>query len=189
MNLPRAVGFQGYVIRRRNYGEADRLLTLFTRSQGKVQVLARGVRHLTSKRAGHLEVFTKIKGIYLPGKTLNTLADIESLNRLGFASSLETVSYAYYACEIVDKILPLEEPYPVVYELFSEVITALPALETPTQAAIIEKFAVRALVALGYLPFEVGLPHPALPEILERISERRVMTPRFLKRIRYLSKV
>jgi DNA repair protein RecO (recombination protein O) len=51
---------EGIVLKRRNVGEADRILTVFTKKYGKIRVIAKGVRRITSRRAGHIEVFTRV---------------------------------------------------------------------------------------------------------------------------------
>ena len=47
------------VLRHSDWGEADRLLVMFTRELGKVRAIAKGVRKLRSRKAGHLEPFTR----------------------------------------------------------------------------------------------------------------------------------
>ena len=44
---------QGFVLKRTNYGEADKILTVFTKERGKIKVLAKGVRKIKSRRAPH----------------------------------------------------------------------------------------------------------------------------------------
>ena len=45
------------ILRRSDFGEADRLLTVFTPERGKLRLLAKGVRKTTSRKAGHVELF------------------------------------------------------------------------------------------------------------------------------------
>jgi len=54
---------EALVFSRRNIGEADRLVTLFSRSRGLLKVVAKGVRTVPSRRGGHVEPFTKILAI------------------------------------------------------------------------------------------------------------------------------
>ena len=54
---------QSIVIRHKDWGEADRLLTLYTREKGKVRALAKGVRKVTSRKAGHLPLGTFDKAL------------------------------------------------------------------------------------------------------------------------------
>ena len=47
---------EGIIIKRRNYGEADRILTVFTKYNGKIQVKATGIRRIPSRRSAHVEL-------------------------------------------------------------------------------------------------------------------------------------
>jgi len=51
---------QAVVLRHIEYGEADRILTLFSLERGKFQAIAKGVRKIKSRKAGHLEPFTYV---------------------------------------------------------------------------------------------------------------------------------
>ena len=61
----------GYVLRRTNYGEADRILNIITR-QGKISAIAKGVRKSKSKLAGNIEIFSLIDFNIHQGKILST---------------------------------------------------------------------------------------------------------------------
>ncbi|MEL7643151.1 MAG: DNA repair protein RecO, partial [bacterium] len=50
---------EAVVLRHSDWGEADRLLVLFTREKGKIRAIAKGVRRIRSRKAGHLEPFTR----------------------------------------------------------------------------------------------------------------------------------
>jgi len=52
---------QGFVIRRINFGDSHRFITLFTKNNGKVEVVAKGVRKITSKRASSVELLNLIE--------------------------------------------------------------------------------------------------------------------------------
>ena len=58
--MERSVHFRAIVVRHTNYDEADRFITFLTPFQGKVSALAKGVRKLTSRKAGHLQPFTYV---------------------------------------------------------------------------------------------------------------------------------
>ncbi|MGH7246436.1 MAG: DNA repair protein RecO, partial [Candidatus Levyibacteriota bacterium] len=51
---------EGIIIKRRNMGEADRVLTILTKDQGKMTIKAKGVRKIASKRASHIEPLNKV---------------------------------------------------------------------------------------------------------------------------------
>ncbi len=56
--MERSVHFRAIVVRHTNYDEADRFITFLSPFQGKVSALAKGVRKLNSRKAGHLQPFT-----------------------------------------------------------------------------------------------------------------------------------
>ncbi len=56
----RSLRVEAVVLRHLDWGEADRLLTLFTREAGKLRAVAKGARKVRSRKAGHLEPFTRV---------------------------------------------------------------------------------------------------------------------------------
>lgn len=76
------------VLRRVNYGEADRILTLLTEQYGKIVVIAKGVRKEKSKLAGGIELFCVSDIMYLPGK--NTIGTLVSTKLIGHYDNIHT---------------------------------------------------------------------------------------------------
>ncbi len=60
MTEHRSFRVEAVVIRHADWGEADRMLTLYTRERGKVRAIAKGARRIKSRKAGHLEPFTRV---------------------------------------------------------------------------------------------------------------------------------
>ena len=58
---------KGIILRRTNYGEADRILTIITKD-GKISALAKGARKLKSKLAGNIELFSYSEFVFHKGK-------------------------------------------------------------------------------------------------------------------------
>jgi len=59
---------EGIVIKRKNFGEADRILTVFTKKYGKIKVLAKGVRRITSRRGPNVELFNQVELVLHQGR-------------------------------------------------------------------------------------------------------------------------
>jgi len=59
----------GIILRRTNYGEADRILTVLTPDHGKLRLIAKGSRRLKSKLAGGIDLFTVSDLIFIQGKS------------------------------------------------------------------------------------------------------------------------
>src|SRR5690349_13403622 len=70
---------QALVFSRRNSGEADRMVTLFTRDQGLMRVLAKGVRRIPSRRGGHLEPYTAVLALISVTRGGNFVSAVETM--------------------------------------------------------------------------------------------------------------
>ena len=79
----RSYSTQAIILKRFNYGEADRILTLFTDKHGKITVIAKGVRKPQSRKRGHVELFNHIKAYIVNGKSLGILTEAETIHNFG----------------------------------------------------------------------------------------------------------
>src|SRR3972149_5950184 len=96
---------EAVVLSRRNFGEADRIITLFTRDHGKVTVLAKGVRRPRSKKAGHLEIGSWCKVFIARGKNLDLLTEVELKRAFGISEFSESKAHKiYHLLEIIKNI-------------------------------------------------------------------------------------
>ena len=62
--MPGSYKTEAIVLKRTNFGEADRLVTVFSQPRGKLVLLAKGIRRLTSRKKGHLELFNRATADY-----------------------------------------------------------------------------------------------------------------------------
>jgi DNA repair protein RecO (recombination protein O) len=141
----------GFVLKRHNFGEADRIITFFTNDRGKVRAVAKGVRRITSKFGGHLEVFGEVQLMLAVGKNL----DVVTSARLqqGFenlSQNYSALSYAYLIGDMTDKLTVEDQALPVVYKLLAECFGRLEAGEGDDLFELY--FKLRLLDALGYRP-------------------------------------
>ncbi len=98
---------EAVVLSRRNFGEADRLVTFFTRDLGKITVIAKGVRRPRSKKAGHLEIGNWCKIFIAHGKNLDLLTEIELKQAFGINEFSENkANKIYHFLEIVKNVTP-----------------------------------------------------------------------------------
>jgi DNA repair protein RecO (recombination protein O) len=101
---------EGVVLKTIKLGEADRIVTLFTRDNGKVRAVAKGVRKTKSRFGGRLEPFTSVALIVYRGRSLDTItaADILTPNK-GVRATYGRLTAAAALAELVDKITPERE--------------------------------------------------------------------------------
>jgi len=109
---------EGIIIKRTNFGEADRIITVFTKRYGKIVILAKGIRRVTSRRAGSVELFNQATMFLRKGRNFDLLTEATTINSFPkFRTHLSLVSAAYYACELVDRLTAEEQEHDGVYEL------------------------------------------------------------------------
>ena len=148
------VGFktEGVVLKRRNFGEADRILTIFSLSRGKITVLAKGVRRITSRRAGNVELLNRVQMYLHPGKNFLILTEASSLKTYPkIKADLTLSTYAYHLIELVDKLTAENQENRILYQHLIEV---LERLEKNPRQILIRAFEVKILSALGFVTFD-----------------------------------
>jgi len=91
------------VLKRRDHSDADRLLTLFTPNDGKIELLAKGIRKTTSRKAGHLELFSHPSLLVAQARSWDIITEAATVESFRYIrENLDTFGHAAYACELVD---------------------------------------------------------------------------------------
>lgn len=104
MSNTRTFRTSALVLKRSNFGEADRLLTLLTPHHGKFNVVAKGARKPASRKTGHVELFTRIDALVARGRSIDILTQAEmTAPYLGLREELMRGAYASYAAELLDR--------------------------------------------------------------------------------------
>lgn len=92
------------ILKRRDFGEADRLVTLLTPEHGKIEAVAKGARKATGTKTGHVELFTRAEMLISRGRDLAIIAQAEMIEPyLPLREDLQRGAYATYCAELVDK--------------------------------------------------------------------------------------
>jgi DNA repair protein RecO (recombination protein O) len=106
------------ILRSVDFGEADRILTLFTRSRGKISALARGARKSQRRFGGALEPFALFEATLGP-KRRGSLWPIQEASLVtaneGLSRSLGRLSAASYWIELIRESLPEADPVPEIF--------------------------------------------------------------------------
>lgn len=140
------------VVRHSDWGEADRLLTLYTREQGMVRALAKGARKVTSRKAGHLQPFTYITVQLSKGRDLLIVTQVETVNAfLPLHDDLVKTSYAAYIFELLLRFSYEEEGgNPTIFKLLTDTLDRLEKEEDAWLA--VRYYEMRLLDAVGFRP-------------------------------------
>jgi DNA repair protein RecO (recombination protein O) len=105
--IPRLYKTEAIVLRQRKFGEADRILTLFAPTYGKLDAKAKGVRKTTSRMAGHLQPLNRCMVQLAQGRTMEVVAGCETLESFQpLRDDLGRLSRALYAAELANRFLP-----------------------------------------------------------------------------------
>ncbi len=109
---------RGIVLRRRDLGEADRIVTVLTAERGKLRLVAKGSRRTSSKLAGHLEPFSAARLLVARTRGLDIISQAETLEAFSRLRQRETaIGIAGYLAELVDALVPEDERHEAVYDL------------------------------------------------------------------------
>lgn len=140
----------GIVIKRKDLGEADKLVTLFTKECGKVVLIAKGIKKISSRRASHMELFNVVKAtVYQSYGGYFFLSEISTITTQALLKSdLKTVGLAYHICELIEGLCPENEPHNAIFNALQQLLLDLPV--TKRAGELIHSFEVFLLSKLGY---------------------------------------
>jgi DNA repair protein RecO (recombination protein O) len=151
MPEPREYQTEAVVIKKTKLGEADRILTLFTRDHGKIEAVAKGVRRPKSKLAGHLELLTHSQIRLARGRNLDTVTGSQTIEAfLPLKNDLWLTSYGLYAAELVYQFNPERSTNQSAFELLVETLSRLSKAENSDLT--LRYFELRLLDLAGYRP-------------------------------------
>jgi DNA repair protein RecO (recombination protein O) len=154
------------VLRKLDYGEADRIYTLLTREHGKVGAIAKGVRRTTSRLAAALEMFSQVDVLLATGRNLDVVVQAVRLEGPRIAAEVERTAHASLIAELADRVSEERHPIEGLYELTVAALRELAVEPEPRRASAY--YMVVALHLLGYAPelqacASCGRPLPQAP--------------------------
>jgi DNA repair protein RecO (recombination protein O) len=148
----RSVRVHAIVLRHADWGETDRLVTLYTREQGKLRAVAKGARKVTSRKAGHLEPFTHVKLQLARGRSLFIVTQADTVEAyLPLRETLVMTGTASYVVELLDRFVYEDEgANPTLFRLLAETLKRLADGEDAWLA--VRYYEMRLLDFLGFRP-------------------------------------
>ena len=168
---------EGIVLKRRNTGEADRILTVFTKKYGKIRVIAKGIRKITSRRSGHLEIFNNVMLTLHQHGQLDIVTEAQSWRSRRFDSDVGCIGYAYCMSELVDQLLPERQEHEDIFILLRDGLASLQQTnDVSSWQAVMTHFIHELLWKLGFLASSRRLPTDEIQPYIEQITERHLRT-------------
>ncbi|HUY55547.1 MAG TPA: DNA repair protein RecO [Candidatus Nanopelagicaceae bacterium] len=149
--MPDLVSDEGIVLRRRTFAEADRILVIFTRDQGKLSVLARGARRAKARNAAGLDLLTRSELLLVPGRSMAVLAQARAVGLPWPGADIVRTACGGVLAELVDATLEDGHPDQELYQLISATRERManPGFEARLELAL-SSFQIAAMG--GYLP-------------------------------------
>jgi DNA repair protein RecO (recombination protein O) len=152
--MPGPVKTQAVVLRSIRYGEADRIVHLYTPHRGRVGAIAKGVRRSRSRFGGRLEPFFRLDLILHEGRgELLTVTSAETVD--GYARLRDdgrALDAAARACDALGRLFETTEPHPEVYNLLCNELALLDAEPARGTLANQLAFRLKLLLAAGLAP-------------------------------------
>ena len=145
---------EGIVLRSLRYGEADRILHLYTPDRGRVSVIAKGVRKTRSRFGGRLEPFFRLELVLYEGRSdLLTVTSVETLAaHPRLREDARALDGAARACEAVARVFDDGDPHAGVYHLLANELALLDGDPARAGRANALAFRLKLLLAAGFAP-------------------------------------
>lgn len=140
----------GIVLKTMNYGEADKILTIFTRDFGKVKAIAKGVRKIKSWLSGSLQQFMLLELRMITGKTFYLPTESAILREYpNIQSDLSKTAEAFYVGELIDKLFEEDEKHEEAFDLLTEI---LDLIDLGVKMVILRAFELKLIELAGFKP-------------------------------------
>lgn len=141
---------EAIVVALRDFGEADKVVTLFSREYGKVTAFAYGARRPRSRLAGSMQLFTHVEATLAGGKNYDTVKQCDILHPFRpIQEDLNRLAYGLFMAELLSEFCPERQPEPRIFDLFLDVLKIL-VERNPRVVSL--AFAWQLLKASGFLP-------------------------------------
>lgn len=171
--MPRTYKTEGVIIKRKNFGEADKILTIFTKQYGKLRGVAKGIRKLTSRKGGNLELFNYVAIFLAKGKNLDIITEVQAIESFpNFRKNLTKVALAYQFTQLINSF---SQEALANQELFQLLIFCLKQLDN--EKCDLDRLAFyfkTELLKISGFGLPKNLQEPSLNHHIEMIIGRKV---------------
>ncbi|MBC3889817.1 DNA repair protein RecO [Acetobacterium paludosum] len=144
---------KGLVIKEQAYKEQDKILTIFTENEGKIQCMARGVRRQKSGLLASTQIFAYGEFVYYPGKNfgiINQASLIEAFYPL--RNDLTKMALAAYLLDLINNAFDFYQKSPEILKLLLHVLFYLSGGKAKNDLVLVGAFQLKLVSVLGYRP-------------------------------------
>jgi DNA repair protein RecO (recombination protein O) len=150
-NADRLYRCEAIVLARMDLGEADRIVTLYSRQHGKFRAIAKGARRPLSRLGPHLEYFSHTRVMLARGRDLDVVTGAETENaHLAIRASLDAFGHASHMVEILNRLTEDREENAAVFDLLLRSLRLLDEGVDPFH--VTRHYEVMLLGMLGFRP-------------------------------------
>jgi DNA repair protein RecO (recombination protein O) len=153
MNNNRSIRTPALVLRRRDRGEADRMVTVLTPVLGKIDLVAHGARKPTGRKTGHVELFALVDMLISRLREPGSISQVEMMEAfLPIRDDLTLSAYASYVVELLDCFTEQDDAdtAPLLFDLLRDTLARLAA--QPDKRLVLRYYELRLLDIVGYRP-------------------------------------
>jgi DNA repair protein RecO (recombination protein O) len=152
--VPAPLKTEAIVLRSIRYGEADRILHLYTPHHGRIGAIAKGVRRARSRFGARLEPFFHVRIVLHEGRSeLHTVIGVDTVAAHGpLRERACTLDAAARACDALARLFETTEPHPEVFRLLANELALLSSDPVHARPANGLAFRLKLLLAAGILP-------------------------------------
>ncbi len=152
--MPAPLRSDAIVLRSIRYGEADRILHLYTPRHGRVGAIAKGARRARSRFGARLEPFFSVRAVLREGRgELMTVTAVDTIaTHGGLREHASTLDAAARACDAVTRLFETGEPHPEVFILLANELALLSSDPAHARPANGLAFRLKLLLAAGIVP-------------------------------------
>ena len=145
---------EAIVLRSIRYGEADRILHIYTPGHGRLSAIAKGARRARSRFGARLEPFFHVRAVLHEGRSeLLTVTGVDTIAAHGpLRQKAATLDAAARACDAVARLFETPDPHPEVFRLLANELALLDADATHARTANGLAFRLKLLLAAGIVP-------------------------------------
>jgi len=164
---------KAFVLRRINFGDSDRFITLFSQNNGKIEVVAKGVRKINSRRSGSIELLNLIEFQAVRTPKSLILTEVKLINSFEHLKrELTNIKKVFLMCELLEAVLPQAVEHSEIFDLVER---AAGVMDEPGKN--MAYFQARLLSELGFWDHRKSFKDEAhLSSYIEQIIERKLKT-------------
>lgn len=153
-NRSRVYRTHAVILRRRDFRDADRILTVFTPNYGKLELIAKGIRKTTSRKAGHLELFSHCTLMVAQARTWDIVTEVVGVESYpSIRTDLDKISQANYIGELIDCFSESDDENQPMWDLLILTLQELDEIDPAHNSSLLQHWFEMSLLSLaGFQP-------------------------------------